>query len=161
MNKLRAISATNVIQTTKFLRLTVRKSKWLISHQAWEEERDFYVDCLRVYIADFSRDYIIEEVRNQEKGQLIELILEWLKTEMFDMQEMLKGIVKEEMIEKFEVMLSLIYALQLCIYEQGQLPLHSFPMTEKEMSWYIEEYIEEKNMVKEFLILTSKGEKIA
>lgn len=158
---LKGICANYVIQTTKFIRLAVRKSKWLISHQVWEEEREFYLECLNVYMADFSKDHIIEDVKKHEKGQLMELIMEWLKEEMLEIHRRLKLVPMSDVVERLEVTLSLIYALQLCVYEKSQLPLHSFPMTEMEMSWYLEEYVEQKNMVKEFFILVSKGEKIA
>lgn len=164
MSRLQVICVNFAMQSTAFMRLSVRKSKLLITDQYWNEEKDNYLDYLTGYDKDFSREveWMTEEDATYPNKEVVCLLFQRLRKEIKNVRELINERNFVGLTELLELMMSLVYALLVYSNEnQAKSILRHFPLMEKEMFWYVQEYMAENNLPNQLFTLHQEGNKTA
>ena len=144
MNRLKQVGLNYARQTSAFIRIIARRSKWLISDQHWQEEREEYIGYVRGYVKDLTANWFIQEVNQQENNELLQVYIQRIKEELMEIESDLIKLKERDSIERLERTVSLVYGLLSNVYQEGKVPLSFFTLSQRDMQWYLEDMDQEK-----------------
>lgn len=138
-----------VRQTTFFTKIASRKEKFLVSSSTWKDAKDDYLIFLKSYKEEFSKVFSLERVKESEEEKLITLLLQRIQEHIVKMENSLEeGKIP---FENMEGSMSLIYSILLISLGRESIPIHFFTLSEEEMLWYLQENLDNTDMLVDVL----------